>query len=541
MKTSTSSTSHTPIVQRRLPVMTAAWGTCGVPWLGTLALLLGWFTLPARADINWDGDDPAGNFSKLRQLVSDTCPGWGFGSGNLVFNSRNNGSQTSLYYDLGWNNINDIIWETTFGAGLPWNGSGNGIYFNQRVENRSSYAQTVNIPLSGARNGAPQIELNPVNGDLTISGSISNDNNKPFYSYGSNARMLTIGVGLTGDSSVGFTVTAGSGGGCGKVKLTAAQSWGDSTHGVSINQGEFWIDANGSLKTGIPVSLGLADANPAKLWLSAAGGGTTFSQAVTVANSGGTKVIGGLNTSGTHTFTGNITLNGPVNLVADQPGGAVEFKTGVIGGSGSVNINNTATSAGKIILSGMNTYSGGTTLTAGQLNINNGTAGATTSSAIGTGRFTVSGGSIDNSSSADVTLGPNNGQSWNGDFTYVGSAHNLNLGAGAVSLGATPQITVNSNKLIVRGVISGSGFGLTKAGLGELDIGGTANNTYTGTTTVKDGILGMNASAGVNAFGGRPDHQRRHRQLLKLQRQPDSRYRQCDGQCRWHTGLWQPV
>jgi autotransporter-associated beta strand protein len=491
MKTSICSTNHTSIVQRWLPVFTAALETRGAPWSGTLALLLGLLAVPARADISWDGDNPIGNFSYCDNWYGNSCPSqpWQFSYGNLVFNYRNNGNQTNLYYDLGWNNINDIIWETTFGVGLSLNGSGNGIYFNQRVENRSSYAQTVNIPLSGANNGAPQIELNPINADLTINGNIYNTNNKPFYSYGSNSKMLTIGVGLTGNSTVSFTVAAGGSGSSGKVKLTAPQSWGDGTHGVNINQGELWIDSKGGLQSGIPVSLGLADANTAKLCLSVAGGGTTFPQNITVYDSGGTKVLSGLNTSGTHTFTGNITLNGPVNLVADRSGGTVEFKTGVISGTSSVNINNTATSAGKIILSGANTYNGGTALSAGQLNINNGTAGTITSSAIGTGTFTISGGSIDNTSSGDVTLGPNNSQNWNGDFTYVGNAHNLNLGTGAVTLGGTRQLTVSANTLTVGGAIGdgGHGYGLIKTGTGTLTLSGA--NTFSGGTTLSTGYL----------------------------------------------------
>ena len=53
-----------------------------------------------KADINWDGDNPLGNFSIAQNWYSDTSPTWGFASGNLVFNFRNNSSQTSLYYDL---------------------------------------------------------------------------------------------------------------------------------------------------------------------------------------------------------------------------------------------------------------------------------------------------------------------------------------------------------------------------------------------------------------------------------------------------------
>jgi autotransporter-associated beta strand protein len=144
---------------------------------------------------------------------------------------------------------------------------------------------------------------------------------------------------------------------------------------------------------------------------------------------------------------------------------------GVIGG-GAITL--TKTGDGALTLSGANTFSGGMILSAGQLNLNNG-GSSSANSAIGTGQFTINGGTIDNTSGGDVTLLPNNPQVWNGDFTYAGSAHSLNLGLGSVSLPATRTLTVNGNTLTVGGVISGAG-GLTKAGPGTLVLLGV--NTY---------------------------------------------------------------
>lgn len=124
-------------------------------------------------------------------------------------------------------------------------------------------------------------------------------------------------------------------------------------------------------------------------------------------------------------------------------------------------------------------YNGGTTLNAGQLNLNN--AGA-----LGTGSFTIAGGAIDNTSGSPITLSANNAQNWNGDFTFVGSS-SLNLGTGAVTLNTNRVVTVNTNTLTLGGVISGSGFGLTKAGNGTLALSGA--NTYSGATTVNAGEL----------------------------------------------------
>ena len=65
---------------------------------------------------------------------------------------------------------------------------------------------------------------------------------------------------------------------------------------------------------------------------------------------------------------------------------------GTISGSG---YSLTKVGTGTLTLGGANTYSGGTTLSAGQLNLNN-------ASALGTGALTISGGTIGNTSgSAD--------------------------------------------------------------------------------------------------------------------------------------------
>jgi autotransporter-associated beta strand protein len=159
--------------------------------------------------------------------------------------------------------------------------------------------------------------------------------------------------------------------------------------------------------------------------------------------------------------------------------------------------------AGALTLSGASTYSGGMSLDAGRLNINNG--GDATHSAIGTGMFTISGGSIDNTSAGDVTLATNNLQVWNGDFTYAGSTRNLNLGAGTVLLGGNRRVTVAANTLTVDGSIEGS-YSLTKAGAGTLVLSGVSN--YNGATAVNGGKLVVsapgqlaNSTVTVNAGG----------------------------------------
>jgi fibronectin-binding autotransporter adhesin len=207
-------------------------------------------------------------------------------------------------------------------------------------------------------------------------------------------------------------------------------------------------------------------------------GANTFTGTATI-NSGGTLAIGTGATSGS--LAANVTNNGTLvfnRSDASSYGGAVS-------GSGVV----TQNGAGALTLSGNNSHSGGTNLSNGTLNINSTTALGATASA-----FTIAAGvTIDNTTSASITLANNNPQTWNGNFTFTGT-QGLVMGTGAVTLGATPTITVSANTLTEGGVISGSSYGIVKAGGGTLTLSG--QNTYGGGTTVSTGTLFVTNSAG---------------------------------------------
>jgi autotransporter-associated beta strand protein len=152
------------------------------------------------------------------------------------------------------------------------------------------------------------------------------------------------------------------------------------------------------------------------------------------------------------------------------------------------------TGSGLLALSGADTYSGGTTLAGGTLAIDNPWA-------LGSGRLVIDGGALDNTSPGPITLSPMVPETWNADFSFIGT-QNLNLGFGTVTLagpGASRQVTVQGGTLTVGRVIGGA-YGLSKAGPGALVL--AANNNYSGGTTVNGGTLTVLAGARLGAAGG---------------------------------------
>jgi len=149
--------------------------------------------------------------------------------------------------------------------------------------------------------------------------------------------------------------------------------------------------------------------------------------------------------------------------------------------------------SGTQTLSGPNTFSGGVTLAAGTLKL-----GSTTALGATAGTFTISGGTLDstvvglvNANANPITI--------NGDFAFAGT-NNLNLGIGAVSLGAaggpSRTITVNAGTLTLGGTISNgtTATTLVKAGIGTL----TTAAITAGTVNHNAGILNAASVTSTN-------------------------------------------
>lgn len=254
--------------------------------------------------------------------------------------------------------------------------------------------------------------------------------------------------------------------------------------------------------------------------------GTTFGRGITVQGGSGARRIGGTNTTGTVTYSGDISMSsggGSANLIAAN-GGTVNI-TGVISGaSASQDLSKAGTGVageGTVILSNANTYTGQTRVLNGtlQTNVNapygsNGAFGnATTNVLVGD--------TLANAHSAVLTIGVSGvtvgrdilatSPGLNTGTVTIGGSHasGTSTFAGALTLNRYVMLTASSSGTVhftgtdggLGGAINGSG-GIEKIGGGTVELARAAGNTYSGGTTLTAGTLRVsNASGSATGTG----------------------------------------
>ncbi|MEI8292590.1 MAG: autotransporter-associated beta strand repeat-containing protein [bacterium] len=287
-----------------------------------------------------------------------------------------------------------------------------------------------------------------------VSGALGNSTNS--------AANLVLGGGIleytgssNGSTDRNFTLTAGT----------------SSTISVTTAATSLTISGNAANTTGA-----LTKAGSGILTLS---GNNSYTGDTTI--TAGTLQIASTGLLAGGSYSGNMTNSG-VFLFASNSN---QTLSGILSGSGSLTKNGT----GALTLSGSNSYSGGSTFNGGTIRIGN-------NNALGTGNWTTNNNVTLASSDSTartitanytsilgtgvtITLGEASGGT--GNLTFTGSG-NLNIGSGV-----TRTLNVINTTSITQALISGANTNLTKTGIGTLIL--SANNTYTGATTINAGTL----------------------------------------------------
>jgi fibronectin-binding autotransporter adhesin len=404
---------------------------------GSTLSLTGYFTIAGGAGSNVQGNVQFNPGTSVNIQDSDAVGttgfnGGGVGTSTLVFNGGGFANTSGTPYATG-GFIGPVVNNYTFGA-TP------GAYFNGNTA----------IEMSGAGNlssGADSIVTNAAGAcPLTLSGPLTGTGSATFYL---GAPALVSGV-ISGSESI---IESGPG----SLTLSGTNTY---TGNVTVTAGSLYLTNSSSLGVGpktVTNTNGTAAAGTDQIHLNGSAGAITLasnisfvtsnnfnSASAAIVNDAGNNVINGTITmaaggGGTPLLVGagSLTVNG---AVSSNTTGRVLYLRG--SGSGLINgVISDGTGAtglamdngiGTWTLTGANTYSQGTTLSAGTLRVNN-TAGSGT----GTGVVTVAvGGTLGGSGnvsggvvvSGTITGGPDavttgnlstGAQTWNAGGTYL--------------------------------------------------------------------------------------------------------------------------
>ncbi len=351
----------------------------------------------------------------------------GSGSGNMQFGSCTIGGGQALK-SLTLAGINEYATGAITLNGV--NGSALSITAQKLTLNStiSTGAGTVSITASGGHSSNDGIYATSATIIQTTTGNIT------LAGTSSSAAGTVTGVFLDGVPGGTVTVTSNSG----DISITGT--------GAGASTGSRGIRANSAVITSTSGSITLE------------GRRTSGSSGQSVSSDGTTTLGGG---SGNVTF---ITTSGDASTWS-----------GVISGTGQLIKQGTV----GLTLSGLNTYTGATTVSAGTLK-----AGVAT---------TTANGAFGNATAVTTTNAANAILEVNGFNNTIGSLAGGGTTGGNVTFGSAATLTAGGNNASTTyaGVISGTGGAMTKVGTGTLTLS-NAGNGHTGATTITAGELRLN-------------------------------------------------
>ncbi len=425
----------------------------------TAALLLSLTVLPQLASsqvlFDWVNTAPDGNWKQgasggrwFNNSTTDTY--FDEPDTNSILRINNNHETTMVNnVDAGY-----VIHELQFGSSATSNRTitGNSVTFQSnsggpKLENFSSGTHSIAFDISiGTADG---LEINPVNGDLTLSGSIDT-NGHSIKIYGNNGNTLNISGSIS--EGGGITIFQNS-----TLNLSGSNSF---TGATSITAGTLQLSGSGDLgnTSGVTISSGASlDLNDVDL--------SVPSVRETGSSNGGTVDLG----------TGTLTLTG-----ADS---GTLFQNSISGSGGITMAGSGSTS---LSLYGSQSYTGTTTVSGAKIS---------TGVSMGTSAVVVSGGEFeataDDVLSDSATLSVSAGTL---DLQGSDTVGSMEATGGSVTLGSGKTITLGGDSSI------GSTASITGGTLSQAS-GNLAFNTASGGTT--DVTIQSGATlSGTGTIGG---------------------------------------
>ncbi len=278
----------------------------------------------------------------------------------------------------------------------------------------------------------------------------------------SSTGSLVMGARVTGSAGLQFGGTASNPtGGAGTITLNAANDYTGATTFNAAVSGLIKLGIDNALPTGTDVTMAASTSN-----------GGIFDL------NGHDQTIGSLTSGvGGGSITNNAAGTGLNTLTIGGSTSPAAFGLAITNGA-TARTALTRSGTGTTILTGANTYTGGTLVSGGALTVNSGgTIGAAT------GALTVSA-----ANGVTSTLNLNVDQT-------VGSLAGTTAGSGTATINIASAKTLTANQAgntTFGGVLAGSGGKFTKDGAGTLTFTGT--QTYTGATTITAGTLNVNGT-----------------------------------------------
>jgi fibronectin-binding autotransporter adhesin len=414
------------------------------------------------------------------------------GGGGGGFDGAGGGGAGGLIYNASYSLSNDS-YSITVGAGgarsTTVNGQasngGNSTFADQTaIGGGGGGSKQAHGRSGGSGGGYGHNRSSPSPGSGT-SGQGNSGGSSGYNGYGGS------GGGGAGGAGSGPSGTNGGAGGAGlQYDISGSDNWYAAGGG-----GGTWAGSGGAGGSGIGgaggSNSGQQNGGNGTAHTGSGGGSNGWAGGSSAGNGGSGVVI--INYSGTsgslnlNTGSGQVNLQGNVSELTSLTinSNSSSEVAGVISGSGTIVKQGTGT----LTLSGNNTYTGGTTVSAGTLF---GGAASRSNSVFGTGSISVASGTmlwVDRSDDGALT----NALTLNGG-TLRGTNGFGQYWDGNITLGAHSTIKADNN-FIIDGVISGSSKNLTKTGNGNLLLRG--NNTYTGSTTISAGTLTLSGSGNL--------------------------------------------